>query len=322
MTTYEQIADNKRKTWLLSLIFPFAFAALAYITILVVSPFLMDERTQVSAVQMANYYAVWIIPISMFVATMWIVFSYYSGDHILLSAADAYEIQKRDLPEVYTLVENVCITMGLPYPKVYVINDESLNAFATGRDPQHASIALTSGIIKKLDRQELEAVIAHEMGHVINRDITLMLIIVAGISFFSLASSFLLRMALYSNRGRGKNKGGAMIIILAAAVLCLVFANIIAPLIRLAISRSREYLADATSAHTTRNPHALANALRKISQDSRVESLDKMTSMAAMCIESPLSGSGGLFGFLSGLTSTHPPINKRIEALERIASGR
>lgn len=297
-------------------LFPFAFAALAYLTVLVVSHFMADAR--VDPMAMANYYSMYIIPSCMFIAVLWIVFSYYSGDHMLLSAANAVEIFKADQPEIYRMVENICITMGLPYPKVYLIDDESLNAFATGRDPAHASIALTTGIVKKLNRQELETVIAHEMGHVINRDITLMLITVAGISFFALAGNFLFRMALSSGRGNSKNKGGGMMIILAAAVACMIYANIIAPLIRLAVSRSREYLADATAAHVTRNPLALASALSKISGDSRVESLDKMSSMAAMCIESPLAGSGGLFGFLSGLTATHPPIEKRIEALQKM----
>lgn len=296
--------------------FPFAFAALAYLTTLAVMHLM--AYTPAEANMAANYYSAYIIPGSMLIAGAWIMFAYHSGDHMLLSAANAVQIHKIDQPEIYRMVENICITMGLPYPKVYLIDDDSLNAFATGRDPAHASIALTTGIVKKLNRQELETVIAHEMGHVINRDITLMLITVAGISFFALAGNLLFRIMLHSgsSRSRSKNAGAAMLIILAAAVVCMVYANIIAPLIRLAISRSREYLADATAAHTTRNPLALASALRKISHDSRVESLDKMTSMAAMCIESPLSGSGGVFGFLSGLTATHPQVEKRIAALE------
>lgn len=293
--------------------FPLVLAALSYLCIFAFTHLVRDPDFYVNPITQANMYAMYIIPGTVILAAIWITFSYFGGGHMLLSAANAHEIRKQDNPEVYRLVENVCITMGMPLPKVYIIDDHSMNAFATGRDPQHASIALTSGIIARLDRPELEAVIAHEMGHVINRDITLMLITVAGISFFAFTGSILLRAAARSGRSRDKNDGAAVLLLFGIAVVFMIFAYFIAPLIRMAVSRSREYLADATSAHVTRNPLALASALRKISTDSRVESLDEMTAMAPMCIENPLDKIGSSF---SGLTATHPPVAKRIAALE------
>ena len=197
------------------------------------------------------------------------------------------------------------------------MDDESLNAFATGRDPQHASLALTKGIVQKLDRVELEGVVSHELAHIENRDIRLMLITGAGISFFTFAGEMCFRLALTSRRGK-ENNGALLFIVLG--LICWVYGLLFAPLIRLAVSRQREYLADATGAMMTRNPRALASALRKISQDSRVEALDKRASMAAMCIEDPLEKQN-LFSWMSGLMATHPPIKKRIAALEEMDRG-
>ena len=318
-TIYEHIEENKRRTVLLVLLFPFVFALLAALSLgLLVwfsgagegpSVVLYGQAltaTQASLVQTA----ILVIPICWVLAIAWICFSYFSGDKWMLSSAGAIAVTRRDQPEIYRLVENLCITRGLPVPRIYIMDDESLNAFATGRDPDHASIALTKGIVKRLERTELEGVIAHELAHVENRDIRLMLITVAGISFCTLAGEWLLRSSL--RRRSGKNNGGAFLVVLG--LVFLVYGYLLAPLIRLAVSRQREYQADATAALTTRNPRALASALQKISGDSRVEALDSRESMAAMCIVNPL-GKMGLFSSLSGLMATHPPIQKRIAAL-------
>jgi len=231
-----------------------------------------------------------------------------------MSGVGAVPVTPQDQPEIYRLVENLCITRGLPLPRIYILDDDSLNAFATGRDPQHASVALTKGIVKKLERVELEGVVAHELAHIENRDIRLMLLIVAGISFFTLMGEWCLRQALYSGRRRSSKGGNSALFWLVLGIFCMVYGYLIAPVIRLAVSRQREYQADATAALTTRNPRALARALQKISGDPRVETLDKRESMAAMCIANPLA-QAGLFSWLSGLFATHPPIEKRIEAL-------
>ena len=316
-TTYAHIAQNKRRTWLLVLLFPAAFALLTWGVFFALSTFLgwnvSNDPTMGSWL-----YAV---PVICWIAAMiWMAISYFTGDKMLLNSADAIPVTQKDQPEIYRLVENLCMSRGLPLPRIYIMDDESLNAFATGRDPQHASVALTKGIIKKLDRAELEGVVAHELSHVENRDIRLMLITVAGISFFTFVGEICLRvgMSSRSNRSDSKNSGVGFFLILGA--ICSLYGLVFAPLIRLAISRQREYLADATGALMTRNPKALANALRKISGDSRVEALDKRASMAAMCIENPLAKQN-LFSWVTGLMATHPPIKQRIAALEEMDRG-
>lgn len=326
-TTYQHIADNKRRTWMLVLLFPAAFAVLTGLVLggiwyFFVPPTMTGtingqalSAAQASGIEALMITAV-VVAVCWVLASIWMAVSYFSGDHILLNSADAIPISRADQPEIYRLVENLCISRGLPVPRIYIMDDDSLNAFATGRDPQHASLALTKGIVQKLDRAELEGVISHELAHIENRDIRLMLITVAGISFFTFAGEICFRMGLSSRRG--KNNGALLLVVLG--IICWVYGLLFAPLIRLAISRKREYLADATGALTTRNPRALASALRKISQDSRVEALDKRASMAAMCIENPLE-KNNLFSSWSGLTATHPPIEKRIAALEEMDRG-
>ncbi len=345
LTTYDFIEQNKRRTWLLVLLFPITFALLAYVCLLGCSYMVNSPADSSSSYQRQNVYstadslqtyggaeasqsdgsahpyisyanrlALMILPWMWLGAVLWIIVAYYSGDHMLLNGAGAIEVHKEEQPEIYRLVENLCIGAGLPTPKIYIINDSSLNAFATGRDPQHASVALTKGIVMKLNRAELEGVIAHELSHIKNRDIRLMLITVAGISFFTFLSELCFRAALSVGSSRGKDKGAAIVLFFALGVFFAIYGFFIAPLIRLAISRTREYQADASAALLTRNPAALANALQKISDDPHVETLEEHASMAAMCIENPLK-KRGIFAVIAGLFSTHPPIEKRIAAL-------
>lgn len=328
-TTYDFIAQNKRRTWLLVLLFPLTFALLAYVFLLGYHHFSSasyrydtqnaeyvraDAPSFNTTLTQANQTALEVLPWVWLAAMLWIVIAYFSGDHMLLRGAGAIEIHREDQPEIYRLVENLCIASGLPMPRVYIINDSSLNAFATGRDPQHASVALTKGIVTKLERVELEGVVAHELSHIQNRDIRLMLITVAGISFFTFLSEACFRMGISSSRSSRKNSGQGALFFFALGVFLAIYGFLIAPLIRLAVSRTREYQADASAALMTRNPQALARALRKISEDSQVEVLDQHASMAAMCIANPLT-KHSLFASLSGLFSTHPPIEKRIAAL-------
>ena len=317
-TVYEHISQNKWRTALLVLLFPLAFALLCGLTVGLVFLFLGGGEPAAGGgmnpaqTELVGWF-VTLTPVAWLVAVVWMVISFFSGDKWLMSGAGAVPVTRYDQPEIYRLVENLCITRGLPLPRIYIMDDESLNAFATGRDPRHASVALTKGIVKKLERAELEGVIAHELAHVENRDIRLMLLTVAGISFFTFAGEICFRSALRGSRSRS-SKGNGGLLLLVIGVVCLVYGYLLAPLIRLAVSRQREYQADATAALTTRNPRALASALAKISGDPRVEALDKHESMAAMCIANPL-GRMGVFSSLSGLMATHPPIEKRIKRL-------
>ena len=200
---------------------------------------------------------------------------------------------------------------GLPTPRVYIIDDDSLNAFATGRTPRDASVALTRGIIKKLDKLELEGVIAHECAHIGNRDIRLDMLIITGIGVTVFAADLIYRVAIYGggNRDNDDNKSGMVMLMVWLAFT--VFNTIITPLLQLAVSRSREYAADATGAKITRNPMGLANALCKISGNSRSKKLDNMRSLAIACIAEPRAR-----GFMGDVFSTHPSTEKRISRLE------
>ncbi|MCL2314973.1 MAG: M48 family metallopeptidase [Proteobacteria bacterium] len=321
ITTYDFIDSNKRKTIGLMALFPLSLAVVVYLSILLFSslsaPYVETGTpgNHPSSLDIANQLAIYVLPIISAIAIVWVLISYFFGQNFIFSISGAAELTKNRAPELVRMVENVAMTAGLPMPKVYIIHDESLNAFATGRNPEHSYIALTKGLVDKLEKPELEGVIAHEMAHIGNRDISLMLIMVVGISFATVAANLLLRMGL----GKSSNKkGGAIQLLLIALALALyAYGYLIAPLIKLATSRTREFQADATAALLTRNPEGLANALRKISKNSVVQTLRDKETMAAMCIESPLASDNhpSFFSKLSGLFATHPPIEDRIKAL-------
>lgn len=301
-TVYDHIKSNNIKTAILVAAFPLLFIAIIFLFVWIVTP--LQQALETTAM----------IGIPTAIACLiWLLISWAFGDSMMLSSANAREIQtdEKQYREIFRSVENVSIAAGLPMPRVYIINDESLNAFATGRSPRDASIALTSGIIKKLDRLELEGVIAHEMAHIGNRDIRLDMLLITGVGVTVFAADVILRTALHSGGSRDdKNNTGAILLMVWLAFM--VFNFLITPILRMAISRKREYAADATGAHITRNPAALASALRKISGDSRVESLDNIKSMSAACIENP----GKTKEFASDLLATHPPVAERIKRLE------
>ena len=241
--------------------------------------------------------------------------SYYSSSRVALAISQAREVSKDDEPELFRTVENLCIGAGLPMPKVYVIEDGSPNAFATGRDPENAAIAVTRGLLKKLDKLELEAVIAHELSHIGNYDIRVMTIVVVLVGLSALMADFALRLTFYgagrrsSNRGRGG--GAAVLIIYAIALIAIILTPIAAQLIRFAVSRQREFLADASGALLCRNPDALARALEKISADpDPLEVANKAT--AHLYINNPLREHKS---FLNGMFATHPPIEERVRLL-------
>jgi len=241
--------------------------------------------------------------------------SYYSSSRVALAISQARQVSKEDEPELFRTVENLCIGAGLPMPKVYVIEDGSPNAFATGRDPDHAAVAVTRGLLRKLDKLELEAVIAHELSHIGNYDIRVMTIVVVLVGLTALMADFALRLTFYgagrrsSNRGRGG--GGAVVIIYAIALLAVILTPIAAQLIRFAVSRQREFLADASGALLCRNPDALARALEKISADpDPLEVANKAT--AHLYINNPLREHKS---FLNNLFATHPPMEERVQLL-------
>lgn len=313
LTTYDHISQNTRKTIIIILLFPIVLIALMYITVLLVSVFTHDPSLPYTAVQGANSIALFVSPAIIGICFLWIMISYFSGSKMMMGIAGAREVQRNDTPEIYALVENTARAAGLPMPKVYIMDDDSLNAFASGRNPENSAVALTKGIINKLNKSELEAVIAHEMAHIGNRDVRTNMIIITGIGVLTLLGEIMIRVG---SRMRGKNNPGPIIAILG--LVLVLYGMFLAPLIMYALSRRREYQADATGALITRNPGALASALAKISGNSRVEALDKVPLMSAACVGEATGKKTSFFSFLSGLTSTHPPIERRIAALKQM----
>lgn len=294
---YDRIGQNRRSTFFLLSFFVLLLAGLSIAIGLVVGlPY--------------PYAPLLIIPFLIFAA-----FSYYGSSNVALSISGAHQVTKDEEPELYRTVENLCIGAGLPMPKIYIIEDGSPNAFATGRDPDHASIAVTRGLLQKLDKLELEGVIAHELSHIGNYDIRVMTIVVVLVGLAALMADLMFRLTFFGSgrRSGNRNRGGgaAVAIIYGIAILGAILAPIAAQLIRFAVSRQREYLADASGALLTRNPEGLASALEKISADpDPLESANKAT--AHLYINNPLAEHKS---FLNNLFTTHPPISERIALL-------
>lgn len=253
-------------------------------------------------------------------AVLWIavVFSigmnitaYWFSDRIALSSAGATEADPAQFRELHRLVENLSITAGLPKPRVYIINDPAPNAFAAGRDPKHSVVAVTTGLLERLDRAELEGVIAHELSHVGNRDILVMTVAVVLAGFLSVLADMFLRISMF---GGGDRDSKANPLVLVLGVVGIILAPIAAQLIQLSISRKREFLADASGALLTRYPDGLASALMKISSYS--QPLERASSATAHLYISNPFGPGAARSFLTRLFSTHPPVEERIAALQ------
>ncbi len=238
-------------------------------------------------------------------------FSYWYSDKVVLRISGAKKISRESDRELWNVVENLSIASGLPMPRLYIIADPAPNAFATGRNPQNSAVAVTSGLLARLERSEVEGVIAHELAHIQNRDILLQTTVVVLVGFLTLLSDFFLRAALYG--GGGGNKGGGNTAFLLIGIVLIILSPIIGKIIQLAISRKREFLADATGALLTRYPEGLARALEKISgYQAPLQRANHAT--AHMYISSPF-GRKAKTGFLNRLFMTHPPVEDRIKAL-------
>lgn len=240
--------------------------------------------------------------------------SYWWSDKIVLKMSNAHELDPQEHLEIYRLVENLCITAGLPLPKIYIMEDTALNAFATGRNPEHGVICLTTGIIARLNRQELEGVIAHELSHIGNRDTLVSTVVVILVGFIALLADWFRHFAFFGGGRDNDNKGQVQVIFFILAIILSILAPLAATLIQLAISRKREFLADASGALLTRYPEGLASALQKISGDTEpLEAANRAT--AHLYISNPLRGKQ-----FSKLFMTHPPIEERIAALRGMES--
>ncbi|TAK89585.1 protease [Patescibacteria group bacterium] len=289
---YTAVSSNKRKTVLLMALFVAFIATLGYVVgVISDSPGLL------------YFFGIG--------ALVYSIVTYFLSAKIALGMSGAREIKKSQAPELYRLVENLSITAGLPMPKVYIIEDSSPNAFATGRDPKHAAVAVTSGLLERLEKDELQGVLAHEMAHVGNYDIRLMSVVTALVSIVSIISDLLFRVSLFNGDDDSPNP-----LMLAVGIVLAILAPLIALVIQLAISRRREYLADATAVQLTRYPDGLAKALEKISHGEPMHRTSSAT--AHLYIANPLGGGKGIGGAVAGLFSTHPPIEDRVARLRQM----
>jgi heat shock protein HtpX len=255
------------------------------------------------------------IPLAILFSAGTSLFSYYAGDKLVLAQSRAREVPEGEEKVLRDVVETLALGLGIPTPKLYVIEDPAPNAFATGRDPKHASVAVTRGLLEVMDRSELEGVIAHELSHVGNRDIRVMLLVTVLVGTVALLSDWLLRSMWWGGRDRDRDRGSGGGLLLLVGIVLAILTPIIATLIQLAVSRQREYLADASGAFLTRYPEGLANALRKIAADRNVLSVANKAT-ASLYIANPLKDHPFQF---DRLFDTHPPIEERIRRLEAMA---
>ncbi len=295
MTLYSQAESNIRKTWLFIIFFLVFIIALGWLF-----SYLLENSL--------------ILIVAVIFSIVSSFLSYWHSDKIVLRITRAKPIKKQDNPELYRLVENLCITAGLPLPKICILPESQPNAFATGRDEKHAVIAVTKGLLEKLDRVELEGVIAHELSHIKNRDILLGTVIVILVGIVALLSNFFLRITFYGGLNRRDSKQGYLgLLILVLGLVAAILAPLAASLIRLAISRKREFLADASGALLTRYPEGLARALEKISSDQTQMKVAN-NSTAHLFIASPFRGKQKKSWFTK-IFMTHPSVEERTKAL-------
>ncbi len=301
---YEQIAANKRRTALL---------VLGAVVFLGLVGYAIGRLLEAGPLGLA---------LALGLAAAMSLGSYYGGDRIVLASARAREVSREEEPRLHNIVEGLAIAAGVPKPRVYIVPERAPNAFATGRDPEHASIAVTQGLLETMNRVELEGVIAHEMAHIVDRDILVGTVVATLVGAAVLLSEFFLRTWWWGGVGRrrGDERGGGPVelVLFAIGLVMLILAPIVAQIIRLAVSRNREFLADAEGALLTRYPPGLASALRKIAAASGIPMRSANNATAHLWLAQPSRVEGERMGLLERLFQTHPPIEERIRRLEEM----
>ena len=303
-TFYSQIAANKRNSFLLTLVIVVLFALLGFS----IGYAIGGEVTS----------AIFVMVIALVVGGLLSAGSFFSGDSLVLAASSAKEVDAQAAPQLLNVVQELALAANVPMPKVYIIDDTAPNAFATGRDPQHASVAITSGLLEKLDREELQGVIGHELSHVRNYDIRFALLVGVMVGSIALLADFFLRFTFWGGGRRSNNReggsNGLQAVMFVVAIVLAILAPIATRLVQLAVNRQREYLADASSVQLTRNPHGLERALAKISEDQEVLEVANRATQH-MYITNPIKK---FEERSSGLFSTHPPTLDRINRLREL----
>ncbi len=302
MTLYNQKDSNIRKTWLLFTAF--------LIVVIGIGWFFGGVYNNPSILYFAVFFSI-----------VMNVVAYWFSDKIVLKMARAVPVEKKDNPELYNIVENLAITAGLPLPKIYIMNEDAPNAFATGRNPEHAVVAVTKGLLKRLNKSELEGVIAHELSHIGNRDMLLSTAMVVLVGFISILSDMFLRSTFFGGGRRNREGGGqAQAILMIIGIVLAILAPIAAMLMQMVISRKREFLADASGALLTRYPEGLASALEKIASDPTPLPIARNTT-AHLWFDDPFThgiGTNKKVHWLHKMFMTHPPVEDRIRALRGI----
>jgi heat shock protein HtpX len=306
-TFYSEESANRRNSFLLAFVVILFLAAFGFVIGFSIGYGSGDEVA----------FGLIALVIAVAIGTLQGLFAYYGGDKLVLASSHAREISAQQAPALYNVVNEMSIAAGVPMPKVYIIDDPSPNAFATGRDPKHSSIAVTTGLLQKMNREELQGVLGHEMSHVRNYDIRFTLIVGVMIGSMALLAGFFLRYTFFFGGGRRGNRdsggGGIMVLLLLLGLIMSVVSYVFGALVQMAVSRQREYLADASSVELTRNPHGLESALAKLAADN--ESLHSVNGATQhLYIVNPLKKLGGG----SALFSTHPPIVDRINRLRKL----
>jgi len=300
----KQIRSNNFKSTLLLIAFPALILAGVYaFFFFAIGPEYMDE---------VNENFIQTIPFVFGGVALWFIIAYFANTSMIKMATGAHSLERKENMRIYNLTENLCMSRGMKMPKLYVMETSGLNAFASGIDDKSYAVTLTRGIIDTLNDEELEGVIAHELAHIRNKDVRLLVISIIFVGILSFIVSFLFRSLLYGGGNRDNKKSDGKVLLLALAIAAVVY--LLSILFKFALSRKREYLADAGAVEMTKNSHALASALRKISGNSEVDSI-KSDDMKQMFIEN--SPKAGFFSAIGGLFATHPPIEKRIAILEK-----
>ncbi|MCA9369559.1 MAG: M48 family metallopeptidase [Pseudomonadales bacterium] len=296
---YNLISENKTRSWIIMGVFVLFITLSTY------------------AMSVAFGYGLDTVGVALIFSGLTSFASYWFSDKIILSMSGAREAKRDEYFDFYTTVENLCIGQSIPMPKLYVIQDSAMNAFATGRDPDHAVVCATTGLLSRLDRSEIEGVVAHELAHVQNYDIRLLSIVTVLVGFIALLADWMLRMSFFGNNKQSDdNRAPAQfqVFFIVVGIALAFLAPIVANLIKLAVSRRREFLADATGVSMTKNPEGLIRALEKISRDHEpLEAANKAT--AHLYIADPLRFRSDAVGWFAGLFQTHPPVEERIAAL-------
>lgn len=295
MNIYSEINANKTKTWLIIFLFVIFITTILFVY------------------GKASGYGLSYAGIGLIISGLMGFASYYYSDKMILGMSGAKQIAKKDNPQLFRTVENLCIGSGIPMPKVYIINDSAINAFATGRDPKHSVVCVTTGILDRLNKAELEGVIAHELSHVRNYDIRLLSIVVILVGLVALLADFFMRSLWFGGNRRRDDRSNVQGIFLMIGIILAILSPLIATLIQLAVSRKREFLADASGALLTRYPEGLASALEKISKDKEpLEAANNAT--AHLYISNPFKSKASGHWF-ANIFNTHPPIEERIKIL-------